>query len=278
MTPDSERIIVARTIAALRRGGFSVLDALSFVAPTLEAGKLREEAERTLASLRAGTEGTTSDPLFAIAARGEAASADALDAGADALQAEDGARAARSSAALWLSILIVGPLLMGFVVGWSRANLDPLGGSTPGLTQFVYQILDVVKWIALPLAAIAVVVIRLLVRRAAPGVRELVSASALLQHAAVLESGGAQATADAVLARATLTPAEQQFLTWRKAQTNPADAARILAEELRVEARARAQVFAELVPVLGLLLIGLTAVSFTAAMYLPIFSVAGAIK
>lgn len=272
MTDASARIVIARALAALRRGGFSVVDSLSFIAPALPAGPLRTDAESVLAALKAGSESTVNDPLLSLVARGEAASADALEAAAIGLEAADSAKAARASASLWLTILLAGPLVLGAVVGWWRPDNDFYGAGVPTVTRAMFAVADVLRFVGLPAAIVLALVARTVLRRAAPGVRELNATSELLRYAAAVECGSSPALA------AALTPAERQFFEWRKALTTDADAARILAAELSVEGRRRNETFAAVAPVVGFVVVAFTALMFSVAIYLPMFVLAGRIK
>lgn len=278
MTDASARILVARELAALRRAGFSVIDSLSFIAPALPAGTLRTDADTVLSALKSGGEANVNDPVLSLVARGDAASADSLDAAAVGLEAADSAKLARASASLWLTILVAGPLIVGALVGWWRPDSEDFGAGIPLLSRLLFTVADVLKWIGIPLAIVLAVVAHFVLRRAAPGIRELSAASSLLQYAAAVEAGVARTDPLLSSALQTLTPDERQFFEWRKALTSAAEAARILAEELTLEGHQRTTGFASFAPVAGFGLVAFTALVFSVAMYLPIFSLAGAIR
>ncbi len=268
MSADTS-ILVARQLAALRRQGLGTLDALALVAAPLPPGELRTACERALAGLRAGVTGAqpTASPLEQACARGDATGEGGFTALAQALEARDEARRSLEGAVRVARTVLAGPLLLGALLGWALAGPGGLvalasGADLPDATQAVLAVLDVLRWVGVPLAGLVAWALPRWVSTWAPGAREFAAAQALLEGEAP----------------ARLQPAEARFLEWRRALVGAPAAGRELAEALLLDARARVSAFAVLAPLAAAVLGLVVLQGLLSALYLPVFTIARSIK
>lgn len=292
MRAQGEALLVARQVAALRGAGWNTLDALELVAGQLGDAPLQSRLREVLATLRSGGAPVQQDFLLATLSRGDAADAASLGQLADALETE---QAAHAAARLRLTsvgvILIAGSLALtvgvqaiAFVA--AQLGLSAFGGVLPAPTQLLLDVLPYLKWIG-PLSLAASVAFLLTWRPARTrGVKKLEAAAALRQFASAVRSGVAEPDALRLLdpaapslarSRIGLDVVERALLEHLAAHGGAGPAAEVLAAELEREVRGEAGVLSGflLVLVIGAgVFVGLAML----ALYLPIFSIAGAIK
>ena len=287
MSAEALRITVARQLAALRRQGWTTPQALAFVTPALDAGSLRRALEGAAHALRGAAPAATDDVLAAVVARGDAASADALDCLAAAWEAGESARRRLRSTAVLLGTATVGPLLLATFAGWmglDRFLASMVGGQLPGLTGLTLWLVGLAKWAGLPVGAAALALLWRGTRRAGTGGLEVDTAASLLQLAAALESGHSEAeaarlvrpslAAGTAVASLGLSADEGRYLAWRAGSSSLATAVRELAREKLAAAEQRQLRFERYAPVvltwMVVFLVGLALV----AVMLPVFEVA----
>ncbi|MFZ5439870.1 MAG: hypothetical protein ACOZQL_07660 [Myxococcota bacterium] len=260
------RVIVLRQFAALRRRGDSSSEALARIEPTLPSGVVRQEVSAAARALATG--GPIAPSALARVLSLPSGTDQQADALADALEArfqgEDATRAARAALRVALVVPIVSLALVG-AIDVQRVVNDSL----PPLTELVLGVGVVMRWLAVPLVALVLVVTR---RRgaglltAAPGTFERAQ-RALELSTHVDPSAGVQ--------QLSLAPTEA-FLVG--SAPTLADGLVRLAAELRRDAEHQLATFRLFAPLHFLVGALLFFGALVAALYLPIFSLAGAIK
>lgn len=271
MSASGTSILLARQLGALRAHGWSTLDALALVTDALPAGAAKASCEHSLATLRAGSTDAapSGTPLEQACRRGDASTADTFAALAEALETREAAELNHTGAARLTGLFLAGPLAVGTVLGWLLPrDLWNLGFGLPAPTELALGLLDILRFAGLPLALGAVLASRWLSRGYAPGARALRTAAALSTFAA--DSTGSTGLPE-------LAPLARQYFEWRRALVGPAAAARELAQELSLDARRQASAFESVVPIAAAVVSGVFMGGVLLALYLPIFSIAGAI-
>lgn len=288
--------IVVRQLAGLRRANWSSGDAIEFVHGELPESPTKARLHVALTSLRAGAAAPSSDALVATLTRGDAASALVLEQLADALEAADEARTATTlvrasvTVVLCLCTLVVMRVAGSVVASFSNLFSD-FGASLPAPTQLFMDLSGPLQVLAPVLLVGSLVVVWRARFDGVTGGRELRASGLLLQFASAVDAGVAESAALTLIdpgaqqlprsAVLQLDQVEQVFLGQVIATTGAAEAARQLALELRLRG---SQLAGEggwwrspgLIAVV--VLTALFVASALVAMYLPIFSIAGAIK
>jgi type II secretory pathway component PulF len=291
---DTERELIALHLAALRRHGWPAAKAMALVAQGMPAGEAQRELEAVSAGLAAAAKPDPNlDPFLALLAQGEAAGPDALAESVRGSQMALAARRAWRQAALIFTGLVAGASGVGFFavtfVGTSRWSFSDFGSALPGLTQLVIDVTDAVGYGG-PLFVLALGVVPWLVpMRWLPAVSKFLAASRLRQFSAAM---AAQVPADAAAKLLDRGSPEQLFGSpalglsdihralgaFLLGRDGAALGAKTLADELQAEAVLGARRFATWAPVFGLVALLFLIVPIFIAMYLPIFSIGGAIK
>jgi hypothetical protein len=281
---DADRSAIARHVAVLRRRGWPVERALKLLAGRLPSGNARAWVDDSLAALARGEmPGAGTDPLIALLARGEAAPVESLD---EAVRAAELAIAARQAVlagfsgrgALAASVVLV--LLLGaFVIEPGWRVLVALG-PVPPATEAVLALLSAMRIIAplLVLGLVAAWFRRDLLSRFFPGVLALETAAALRSRLAALESGLESPGDFSIQALAGLDTHERLLAAGLLADEGATAVLRMLAQEKEREGRAASARALAVLPLWQLFLIGWFVSGFVLALYLPIFSIAGAVK
>lgn len=292
MRAQGEALLVARQVAALRGAGWSTLDALELVAGQLGDAPLQSRLREVLAALRSGGAPVQQDFLLATLSRGDAADAASLGQLADALETEQAAQAAARLRLTSVGVILlagslaltVGAQAIAFVA--AQLGFASFGATLPAPTQLLLDVLPYLKRVG-PLGLLASAAFLLTWRPSRTrGVRRLEAAAALRQFASAVRSGLGEPDALRLLdpaapslarSRLGLDVVERALLEHLAARGGTGPAAEVLAAEIEREVRGEA------VGLSGLLLVVVIGVavfvSFVMlALYLPIFSIAGAIK
>lgn len=288
--------VVVRQLAGLRRSNWSLGDALDFVQTELPVSGLKARLQTALASVRAGASASSPDLLVATLTRGDAASAAVLDQLADAIEADDEARVSTTTVRAGVTLVLclctlVVMRVTGSLVDTFGGLFSDFGTALPAPTQLFFDLAGPITVAAPVMLGVAVVVVWRARFDGVSGWRELRASSLLLQFASAVEAGVSEPSALALIdptsqqlprSRALrLESTEQAFLQHVMASSGAAEGARRLAAELRVQGgRLATEGRWWLSP--GLVVIVLFTVFFAAsslfAMYLPIFTIASAIK
>ena len=252
--------LLLRQVAALRRRGHSHDRALALAREGLPPGALADRVDGALRSLSAG-EVEEADPLLA---RGDA-TVESLDHAADAADAGLSADAALSMVRTYLGVALIGPLLIGCLLGWLAP--DPVSTEVAGSMErpmawrSLSQALAILKVVGLPLAIVVGIALRRADLGVASGVARLRRASSLFQAAATGADPG-PLLVDGV---------ERTWIHARTQSCGQPQAAAELAEELAREAEDSLARFRHLAPVIALLLsLGVVLPTFVALM-LPVW-------
>lgn len=264
----TSRILALRQFAALLRRGDSAGEALARVEAALPPGDLRDQvssAARTLATGAPQAPGEFARVLASPAARAE--HADTL---AEALEVELEARAAIRAGKTLLQFVLAAPPVTLAIVGWVDLRTLTGGAPLPGPTELVLGLGGAFRWLGVPVAALCVLAVEWLGSRFAPGARTLTRARHLLELSTL-------ADLPARIGKLELNRAEHALLHGLGGPSLERGAI-LLASELRREAGATQASFRLFAPVVLALLALWFFGGIAAAMYLPIFSIAGAIK
>jgi type II secretory pathway component PulF len=289
-----ERSIVAQSVAALRARGWSTGRCVKLVAERLPAGLGRQELTSLAADLEAGRKPSRhKDPFFSLLSRGESVSAQALR---DSILAIDLERQARGTWAMVVG-LPAGAICLAFAfltfaswfIGPSFDDLfKSYGSSLPAPTQLVLDSQPFLRWLG-PVLMAATAGAALLVPRAwTPELTALRRATLLRQFAAMVSAGTNEADALSQVGSRARTLAEalapdtyDVALTAVLRDAGPAEIARAIATETETSFRQSLDQLRAIGPTLGMiasLFAAAVVSSWFYALYLPIFSLAGAIK
>lgn len=271
MSELSTRALVLRQFAALRRQGLDAGTVLRQLGEGLPEGPVRADcvlAERALAS---GQRETASDFTRLLSdPHGAPEQAEAL---AEALETRLDAEQALAAPAFTLQVALMGPPLVLAVVGWFFPvlfqELEP--ARLPGPTLAMFELAAPMRFFGVPLAAGLFFAVRALRARFSPGFRVLIRAADALQASTRPE-------AEVNVRALGFTPLELVVFQTLSFHASSALALRTLASELGREGRASVAAFRAIAPVVALLLVFSLYTSVLIALYLPIFSIAGAIK
>jgi len=294
---QEDRALVLGQLGALRRMGWSVLDGARLVADGLGPGAGRQELLEVVHALERGeTPEARGDAFVALLARADAAGAEVLEQGAHAertaWEARHALRAALSSPlALTLGLAAVWAVVNGAIKAGRMPW--PQDVALPGYTFFVVNVLPLLVAVAVFAAAVGGVILLRASRQmtwgaAVPGVSKLMASARLRTYAAAIDVGVAQdAALQLVGARSGsplphlergLDPRGELLGRRLVARIGPAAGARVLADELEEEGRRSLRQFLNWAPVFAVLLFSVGLGSTVGALFLPIFSIAGAIR
>lgn len=271
MSDLSTRALVLRHAAALRRQGFTALAAVERVGEGLPPGAVREDcflAARTLAS--GGAETRSDFTRVLTDATGAADQAEAL---ADAFDAQLDADDALGAPTFLLQLVLCGPLVLLSLLGWLfQDGFLGFGDVTlPGPTSALLELSASLRFSGAPLAVACFIGVRALRRRLAPGFPAFTRAARALEA-----STRPEASVD--VRALQLSGVEAQVLEALRAHGGFSHALRTLALELTREGRGSVAAFRALAPVFAVFVVVQFYLSVLIALYLPIFSIAGAIK
>lgn len=287
--------VVVRQLAGLRRANWSLGDALDFVQTELPMSSLKARLQAALASVRAGASASSPDVLVATLTRGDAASAAVLDQLADALEADDEARVSTTTVRVGVTLVLcictlVVMRVSGSLVDSFGVMFADFGASLPAPTQLFFDLSGPMEVAAPVLLAVAIAVVWRTRFDGVSGWRELRASSQLLQFASAVDAGVPEASALALIdptsqqlqrsAVLRLDSTEQTFLHHVTSVSGAAEGARRLAVELRAHGlRLATEGRWWLSPGLVVVLFTVFFVSAAlVAMYLPIFTIASAVK
>lgn len=295
MTSQSvgDEVLVLRQLAALRRANWPLGDALGFVLGDLGESALKTKLSNAQANLQAGEHAASADVLVATLSRGDANSADSLELVADARElAFEAAQATRRMRTV-IGFLVTLALLQITALAFRLpAVLAPLfasfGQELPPATQLALGTLKALQVGAPVMLVVALAIITKTRFRRWSGERELTSAGLLWQWSSALKAGLSDAAAVRLIdARASslqtsdtlaLDLNERLYLTLASTRDGATQAADRLASHLLTRGRELAQRSRWVFALIGTVLTVLFVINVLGAMYLPIFSIAGAIK
>lgn len=265
---DTARIIVLRQVAALRRRGESGAAALERVRQSLPDGVVRDEVTGAARALNSG--GPASGGDFTRVLAMPTAGPESADALADALEARLEANDAVATGRGFVQLGLATPLVTLALLGW--LDLAPLVSSAPipGATAVLLEASAALKWVGVPLAVLVVWLVGKLRWNLVPGAQAFTRAQRLLEVSTWAEPPGS-------LGGLGLGQLELAVVHGVGA-SSVSTGLRCLADELRREGRASVASFRLLAPVVFALVSGGFFFGVLAALYLPIFSIAGAIK
>ena len=230
--------LLLRQVAALRRHGMAHGQALAHAADGLPAGELQAVARWSLRQLEEGGEAaSTDDPTAALLANGDC-SVQQLEHGASALEARLWAQSSLQSARLYFGLALAGPPLLACLMAWLSLPLLAALQIDDGLLVVLGFAL---RWGGVPLAVVALVLVKRLHRGAAPGYRQAMLATALLE----------QSVRGVEPSSLSLSPNQERYLAARRAVVGADVAARELAAELCAQSERTQALFAQLAPLLG---------------------------
>lgn len=274
------RALVLHQFLALRRAGLSSLDALNRLVEALPEGPLRTACRDAALALSASTPespvrdtGSGDDLVRVLSERSDDLSLAATL--AESFQAAAELAAARRSGTLVAQLVVAVPLVGLALMGLFSDHLTSLwsGAELPAPTRLLLELLEVLKYAGLPLA---VGLVLLLTRWKAPvfGASTLEASQQLFRASSLHEPMQAVSAArlDQV-ARAVVLALVQR--------APPEDARGVVAQvarRLEREGRRRVELH-HLMSSLLLAFFGVfSAATVMLALYLPLFSIAGAIK
>jgi len=292
---EQERVLVARSVAALRRRGLPAGRALKLVAERLPGGAVRERLTECVATLERGTRVVPSrsgDPLLRLLVQGEAAGPGAMDQAVRAFELELQARQGMAGLSHLLLASGVMMVVMGVVAGevgdGFQALYTQLGQPAPAATEWTVGVLASARWLG-PLAGIALVLagLKRTLGQRVSGTAALMEASRLRLFAAGRSAGLDDATSMAMVAEGRFTswetsPAfnldvlEQRLARWLMGQSTSGVAASSLADEREAQGNRKAERMKTVMPaaLLGIALV--VAFNVLGPLYLPVFTLAGA--
>lgn len=259
-------LLVVRQLEALRTAGKSQLEGVQLVADALPDGALKArcvEAVRQLASGAVQPAASAFDRLL----RSANATPKSLSCLAQSLEAQLEASEVTRSAVLFLRFVVLGPFLalalrdLSHVESMFRETMSTL----PVLTEAVLFVSDVGHYVGPPLALVLVVALGRFKPKWVPGARQLEVSARAFESAAL----GAPVSLD---------PSAQALFEQLSRFSPREQALERVGEEYRAEARRAAVVSRVLAPMVGLVVNLLIVGTVLIALYLPIFSIAGAIK
>jgi len=167
---------------------------------------------------------------------------------------------------------------MGWAVEWTQLK-ETLEGRLPAATRVALGLLEVLRWTGLPLALLLWAAARRLPARWVPGGAELSCAAGLRERSAQLRAGIALSPAQALMPTSSvLTRWERRYASALAERLGPTFAVDSVAQALEVGAERRRLLWWTLLPLGVLLLLVVFVLPLLLALYLPIFSIAGAIK
>lgn len=288
--------IVVRQLAGLRRANWNLGDAIEFVHAELPPSEVKARLHTALTLVRAGTSEPSKDVLVATLTRGDAASAAVLEQLADAMEAADEARVSTTMvrAAVTVVLCICTLVVMrvsGSLVSSFSNMLAEFGAALPAPTQLFIDLSGPMQVLAPIMLVVSLVIVWRARFDGVTGGRELRASSLLLQFASAVEAGVAEPAALTLIDPKSqqlprsgvlrLDSSEQVFLGQVMTTSGAAEAARRLAVELRARGSQLAgegRWWSSPALIVVVLLTVLFVVSAILAMYLPIFSIASAIK
>jgi len=292
--PDGEEVLVLRQLAALREAGWSLGAALGLVLEALRDSALKARLADALASLQAGHPPRAGDDaLVATLTRGDANSAKGLERLAEARELDTEATQARRRLQALVAFFVSLGLGEVTLFAWKLPEVtnplfSSLGTALPTGTELTLELALGLRLIAPVLLASCLAVVARARFRSWSGERELRGAAALLQFTSALEAGLSESGALALIdpkASTLLTSAvlgfdrlERRFLDFSSACDGAAAGASALASELLARGRQLATRSGWLLGLAGAVLTLSFASGVLVSMYLPIFSIAGAIK
>jgi hypothetical protein len=271
MSELSTRALVLRQFAALRRQGLEAGAVLQQLGAGLPEGSVRADcllAERALAS---GQRETGSD--FTRLLTDPNGAPEQVEALAEALETRLDAEQALLAPSFTLQVALIGPPLVLAFIGWAFPVLllDVPPERMPGPTQVMFELSQPMRFLGVPLAIGLYFALRALRARFSPGFQVLTRAADALQASTRPE-------ADVNVSSLGFTKLELVFFQSLSFHATSSVALRTLAEELRREGREAVAKFRAIAPVVGLIIVLQFYTSLLIALYLPIFSIAGAIK
>jgi len=290
---DELAALVARQVAALRRQGMPTGQALTLVVQGLPEGQARERLGEVASQLAAGTRPEARDDvLLALLAQGDTAGAEALEEAVKGFELGLQARAAWRRALFLPLALVSGAVALLCLGGWVAQFgelYSSFGTALPAPTVLALDLATLFQW-AGPLLLVGLV---LAAKKAPaywmPGVRSLEAAARLRALAAAMNAGldAAQALrtvglegAGSVFASAGLRLDRYERLLGGRLREwkGEAWAASAVAAELEGQGTQASLVFAAWAPVTGVAAFILFVVPLVGSLFLPIFTIAGAIK
>lgn len=271
MNDLSTRALVLRHAAALRRQGLTALAAVERVGEGLPGGAVRDDCLLAARALAGGGAETRSD--FTRVLTDADATPEQAEALAEALDAQLDADDALGAPTFLLQLVLGGPLVLLSLMGWLfQGSFLGLGDVTlPGPTQALLELSASLRLTGVPLAVGCFFGARAMRRRLAPGFTTFTRAARVLEA-----SSRPEASVDVPALK--LSGVELQVLEALRAHSGYSHALRTLASELTREGRGSVAAFRALAPVFAVFLVVQLYLSVLIALYLPIFSIAGAIK
>ncbi len=270
MSELATRALVLRQFSAMRHQGVNAAVALEQLVQGLPPGVVRDDCLRSGRALAAGEGDAESDFTRVLTTADDAPSlAEAL---AESLEARLDALDALSAPVFLLQLVVAGPPVLLAALGWVF-DLSFLGNEVvlPGPTQLLIELSTSLRWVGFPLALGLVFAVHALRTRYAPGFRPISRAVGLLEVST-------RPAPELDLHTLGLDPLERQVLLGLQAHRGLASGLRTLAAELRREGRASVARFRALAPAVATFVVVQVYLSVLIALYLPIFTIAGAIK
>lgn len=221
MSPDEQRSLVLRQVAALRRRGVSHAAAVSAVASGLPPTTLAHEMGAALQALAAGECPRRHPGLEWLLGRGTVP-VEALEHAARALDARLSAAAAVRLTRVYAGIGLAGPLALGSVLAWLVPSVLPEHSEPRLFWQVLLGGAALLRYLGLPLAVAALAALRRGAGRLAPGSAAIGRAASLLEAAAEGSDP----------ARHLSDPIERAWLAIRQESVGATRAAAELDEEL----------------------------------------------
>ena len=280
---EAQRSALCSQLAALRRHGWPAGKALALVTAGLPAGTARDE----LAALQAGLErgeppGLQDDPLLSLLARGDAATPACLEEAVRAFELSLASRRAAADGLVAVSVLgfvSLAALAVGaFVLEPSFSNVLSQS-QVPAPTALVLWLLSLARPLLLlsPLFGVILFLQRARLARFLPGVRAFDLAAQLRLRAAALEAGLLSAPSFSLDQLPSLDRDERALAEEVLGRRGAAATLAMLASEKEFEGREQGRRL-RAVSAPALVALGATVGAALVALYLPIFSIAGAIK
>ena len=255
MRTSEQESLLLRSIVALRRSGLSHGDALNQASAGLPKGPLAARVNAARRALQAGTSSAT-DPLLASGS----APIDALEHAARSIDAQLSADSARAMTQHYLTLMLVGPLVLGAVFSWLFSDTGIEASSAAG--GLLAYLTAMLRFIGIPMAIGAAMLIRRTGDRIAPGAARIRQASRLLELAA----------SDTDPMPVLTNDSDRTYFLTRLAQVGQPQAAAELAAEMVREGEGHAAMFRHLAPLAaaGLGVLGLAPILFL--IFLPLLS------